>query len=134
MELKYKDKRLTIEINQELVDYAHAELIDNSEMRIPYCTNLDYYYSVACKELRAFLSAYIGDLMDKDIREDINYALPSFWLLVNASRRTIRLAVTHNTTYSGEWVYDDALACSDLQCVTRADEKKAVLDNARFLW
>lgn len=133
MRIQVGNAMYTISIKDELIDYEHAVVIDNNVIYLPYCRDMDYYYSVANNELRDILRPYIVDLVSKDTRENINYSIPSLWIVVHANGY-IRIAVSHNTTYDGEDEYDPALETTPYKCFTTANEKRHLLDKVRFLW
>ena len=134
MELKYKDNRYELEINYDLVDWEHPVIISGNTMHIPYCRDMSAYYSPSNGGLREFLFPYICEQMLSDTRGDINYSIPSLWLIVNSGSGVIKLAVTHNITFDGEFVADDMIGDDALKCVTRAPEKEAILDRVKYLW
>lgn len=135
MELKYKNNRYKFDINHDLLDLEHAIKADSSIIYVPYCHNREEYYLPENAGLRDFLHPYICDLILADTRgADIDYSVPTLWLIMNYNCGLIKLALTHNYTFSGEYVEDDAMCNDELKSVVRADEKKAVLDRVKFLW
>lgn len=132
MELKYQNSRCEFDVDHDLLDLEHAFKADSSIIYVPY--RLDYY-SPTNAELRSFLRPYICDLIFADNRGDnIDYARRTFWLMLNFNTKLVKFAVTHNYTFDGEYVEDEAMCNSELKTVARAEEKKALLDRVKFLW
>ena len=132
MELKYQNNRYKFEVDYSLLDFEHAIKADSSIIYIPYCID---YYSPTNAEFRNFIKPYICDLILADSRgADIDYARPTFWLMLNYSTKLVKFAVTHNYTFDGEYVEDESMCEDELKSVALAPEKKALLDRAKFLW